>query len=98
VEEAGASAGASERAPLERVKAMCLKGNKQMMSDDVIISLSESVEAWHEMWLAVADDERPLNLEVFHRPQRMFQDLMLTALICFAHSQVWHKFAMLLLF
>lgn len=60
-----------------------------MMSHDIIHALSEAVEAWQEVWFSVKSEARPLDLEqLFHRPKEMFQHLMLTALVCTAHSQV----------
>lgn len=60
-----------------------------MMSHDIMHALSEAVEAWQEVWFSVKSEAQPLDLEQpFHRPMEMLQHLMLTAMICTAHSQV----------
>ena len=76
---------------MERVTAICLSAGESpvMMSHAIIHALSEAVRAWQEVWFSVKNEAQPLDLEQsFHRPVEMVQHLMLTALLCTAHSQV----------
>ena len=59
-----------------------------MMSGEVTRCLSIAVGAWCEAWLAVKG-KADVDLEhLFHRPLEMLQHLLLTALMCSAHSEV----------
>ncbi len=76
---------------------MCLKEveEKLMLKRDVLGHLSKAVGAWLDMWQHAAacqnESHGPLDLqEMFHQPLKMLQHMMLTALICSAHSQVSH--------
>lgn len=79
----GRSAAPTTDQVLEHVRAMCLLEEEErvMLADDVILSLSKSVGAWQEVWLSAAVDKQPFDCN-------NFQYLMLTALVCSAHSQV----------
>lgn len=70
----------------EHVRAMCLleEDERVMLAGKVAQSLSKSVEAWQEVWLSV--DTHPSDKQAFDH--RVFQQLLLTALLCSAHLQV----------
>ena len=76
---------------LARVTAMCLaEGGEEerlMTSDLVPACLSRAVEAWQEAWQVV--EGGGLEVErMFGCPLEMLQHLLLTAVMCAAHSQV----------
>lgn len=95
----GVASGQEEESPAKScdqsaaAAAVCLLSEEEelMMSGDITQYLSTALGAWQEVWLVVRGEVGPLDLEqLFHRPLEMLQHLMLTAVMCSAHSQVNH--------
>ena len=64
------------------------RDTEAMMSNEVVLFLSKAIEAWQEVWLAVASTEGQLDLQQFYKPEGMLQNLILTAQLCAVYFQV----------
>ena len=88
---AGEGAGLHEQI-LACTRQLCLEGEEEELisKPDMQSHLSKSVGAWLDMYTALASSSELDLEETFFQPLLMFKDMMLTAVICSAHSQVSH--------
>lgn len=80
-------------AVMDRAASMCLLPQEEVsMSDDdtILRTLCQCVEAWEGVWSVMQSASRPVSMEtLFHRPTEMLEHVLLTALVCHAHLQVY---------
>ena len=77
---------------MDRVKNMCLLPHEEraMVEDNVTLqTLRQCVEAWDRVQSCMRATLGTATMGmVFHRPAEMLDHVFLTAILCYAHSQV----------